>query len=293
MLKFTHFLGVDQTGATDTKGKPRPLPVALIFQSGAKWKLVFSRAGKRLEISRVTREELQIFFSELPYPDLNLSTTALIMDSVFGLPESSWPRSRQAVAHGSEGLFQLFQKAASFEYAGKHFGRDTAEAFFGQFLSEKNSRSMPQRLCETASGANSVFRTKPFQRNIGCGTFRIWKDLGSAPQKWFHIWGFDQPTSQPRKGPWIFEAYPTLFWKKILGFPSRSPLSLPGWLQTKAPKNLIFDAQELSRLSEDPDLCDSVVLALGAWILQSRGEIWEVPSFPSLQKEGWILGLPL
>lgn len=145
------------------------------------------------------------------------------------------------------------------------------------------------------SGANSVFLTRSFQRNIGCGTFRIWKDLGASDKKWFQIWGFDSgvdhgPLKNP--GPWVFEAYPSLFWKKVLGFPTRNPRDLIHYLKTKARKNLQVQGNQYFLLLEDPDLCDSVVLALSAKILQEEGEgLWQIPAFPDQDKEGWILGL--
>lgn len=293
MIKFTSFLGIDQTGATDSKGNPKPLPAALIYKSGSKWRLEFSRSQSRLQIPRLTKENLKSFLREFPLPGPDLSKTGLVLDSVFGLPKETWPRTRKTKSGGSDGLFALFQQAADFEYKEKSFGRDVAEAFFAQFLPSGKFHPLPQRLCEVRSGANSVFLTRPFQRNIGCGTFRIWKDLGSSEEKWFQIWAFDKPTSRLHEDPWIFEAYPTLFWKKILGFPARNATSLTGWLKSSAPEDLMFDPKQLPWLLDDADLCDSVVLALGAWILQARGQIWKIPTFPSLSKEGWILGLPL
>lgn len=288
MIHFTTFVGIDQTGATDPKGTPKPLPVALVYKTSDHWKLHFSKAQSQLEIASVTREELLKLLHAFPHPGRDLSRTALIMDSVFGLPASQWPIKKT----GSEGLFELFQRAQQFEYKKKSYGRDTAEMFFAQFLKSNRTKKLPTRLCEDQSGANSVFLTKPFQRNIGCGTFRIWKDLGDAPEKWFQIWGFDEPESHVQDGPWIFEAYPSLFWKKILGMPTRNAKHLVRYLKTQSPFELKIESKQFSLLLEDPDLCDSVVLALSAMILQEHGnEIWQIPKAPHLDKEGWILGL--
>jgi hypothetical protein len=297
---FRVFLGVDQTGATDQKKRAKPLPVAVLFQNGTSvspsaWKLLYSSNGKRLQIPRLTKQELEIFTNiHVPKVDSKnpLGGMALILDSVFGLPESVWPRSQA----GSEDLFRLFQGAQRFSYQGKHLGRDTAEAFFLQFLTEKQKQSWPQRLCEVHSGANSIFRTRPFQRNIGCGTFRIWKELGEASEKWFQIWGFDSPKSlkKPLEKPWIFEAYPSLFWKKILGSRSRDPENLILFLKAQNPQKLQDLSKDFSLLRSDPDLCDSVVLALSAWQLQEQQKLWNLPnSVPQLQQEGWILGLEI
>lgn len=287
MTQFTTFLGIDQTGATDSKGVAKPLPVALLCQVGPEWKLHFSEKSSRLEISSLTRQNLLELLSNFPHPGRDLSRTALVLDSVFGLPKRQWPFSQG----GSEKLFELFQKASRFSHNGKAYGRDTAEHFFREFLQSYSGSRLPQRLCEIESGANSIFLTRPYQRNIGCGTFRIWKELGSVSEKWFQVWGFDEPAPQLQDGPWIFEAYPTLFWKKILGSPTRKASELVRWLSTESPLRLKLPPSQRLLLMEDPDLCDSVVLAVCAWILQERNEIWTIPQFSGRQKEGWILGL--
>lgn len=288
MTRFSTFLGIDQTGATDSKGLPKPLPVALVYKTSQSWKLVFSHQGKRLDIPSVTRESLLQLLHQFPHPGRDLSRTALIMDSVFGLPQAQFPLK----SGGSDSLFDIFKSASKFTYLGKAYGRDTAEKFFAQFLKNHRGSLLPRRLCEEKSGANSVFLTRPFQRNIGCGTFRIWKELGAAPEKWFQVWGFDEAELHVQDGPWIFEAYPSLFWKKVLGFSSRNPKDLVRFLQTSAPRDLDFQPRQLPLLLEDPDLCDSVVLALSALILQEKQNgLWEIPSIPHLDKEGWILGL--
>ncbi|MEZ0392596.1 MAG: hypothetical protein ACAH59_10285 [Pseudobdellovibrionaceae bacterium] len=287
MIRFTTFLGIDQTGATDHKGLPKPLPVALITRTSSGWQLTFSQKGRRLEMPSLHQESLLRILHDFPHPGRDLSRTALILDSVFGLPASQWPPQAQ-------NLFTLFQRASQFSYQGKEFGREAAEKFFAQFLKNKKpSGKLPQRICEIKTGANSIFLTKPFQRNIGCGTYRIWKELGSAREKWFQIWGFDEPLPHLQDGPWIFEAYPSFFWKKILGFAKRNPQDLLRYLKTEAIHlDLQIEPRSLNLLLEDPDLCDSVVLALSALILQEKNfEIWHLPQIPELQKEGWILGL--
>ncbi len=287
MTLFSTFIGIDQTGATNSKGQGKPLPVALVFKQSSKWNLSFSQQGKRLEISNLIRPEILQLLQRHSLPARDLPRAALVVDSVFGLPESQWPFPEG----GSDHLFQLFQQAHQFSFQGKALGRDTAESFFKQFLVSFQGEHWPRRKCEIESGANSVFRTRPFQRNIGCGTFRIWKDLGSAPEKWFQIWGFEETAPKLQKGPWIFEAYPSLFWKKILGAKSRNPADLVHWLQTQSPFAVTLSRSDWKLLKEDPDLCDSVVLALGAWTLQGRNEIWQMPKDLQRSKEGWILGL--
>lgn len=288
MTSFTTFLGIDQTGATDSKGTPKPLPVALVQKTSSGWKLTFSQKdGSRLELPQVTRENVLKLLMDHAHFGRDLSRTGLVMDSVFGLPAKNWPYSQG----GSENLFSLFQKASAFSFQGKAYGRDAAEAFFKEFLGKNHKGDLLRRQCELESGANSVFLTRPFQRNIGCGTFRIWKELGAAPEKWFHVWGFEEPALHLQDGPWIFEAYPSLFWKKLLTLPSRQPELLVRWLKTESPWQRDFKASQLALLMEDPDLCDSVVLAIGARLLQERSEMWKIPDIPALDKEGWILGL--
>src|SRR5690606_15146623 len=70
--------------------------------------------------------------------------------------------------------------------------------------------------------ANSVFQSRPYQKNIQTGTYRIWKDLTSGgPTRWANIWPFETERSELLDAPWIFEGFPSLLWREVLGLPTR------------------------------------------------------------------------
>ncbi len=287
MIQFDYFVGLDQTGAINSRGQPLPLPMAILHRDSKAWKLhVSDRANRALTLKTLEPECLR---ERLSLPGRDLSKLALVIDSVFGLPEAAWPQK----FNPSLNLYGLMKQASAFEFEGQAFGRKTAAAFFRGFLTEdllKDSK-WPQRRCEILARANSVFALHPFQRNIVCRTFRIWKDLGSSSEKWFQIQSFDEPEVHTQNGPWIFEGYPSLFWRDILKSPSRKTELLVKFLKSKNTK-ISVKPSDLNLLLKKPDLADAAILALGAFELQKNKKLWIKPQKPWVQKEGWILGLP-
>jgi hypothetical protein len=179
------------------------------------------------------------------------------VDSVLGLPLEIGlgPRS-------------LFKKIQGFSHNKKSFGALTAHAFFNQFLKGKQ---IPQREVEFKVKANSVFNLRPFQKNIGCGSYRILRDLSEDPN-WFSLWPFEDLNSKFI----IAEGYPSYFWKTIIGSKKRD-LELI---------NKNFKTLNLRNLDE----ADSLVLALGA--SKNHQQIINFKKTKKSQFEGWILGVP-
>lgn len=267
-FRFQVFLGIDQTGACQPQGQPRPLPVALLFDSPER--------GPRVELCRVsslTKKDILACLHRHDW-DQPLDRLLIAVDSVLGLPEDcvtpNW--NLDLGLHKAH----LFQRKTG-------WGREPAARFFRSHLSSK--KNWPQRRCEKIAKANSVFATMPFQKNIGCGSFRIWAELGGEP-RWFRTCLTDKPGAS---GAWLFEIYPSWIWKNVLGFSHRDPAALPTWLKQN---QISFSKKTRTQIIQSPDCADAVVAALGAWHLQKKSLIWKWPRWDWVQHEGWILGLP-
>jgi hypothetical protein len=156
----------------------------------------------------------------------------------------------------------------------------TAINFFHRYLSpaQISSASYPKRWAEELAKANSVFQLQPYQRNIGCGTFRVLKELGQD-KKWFDVWPYHE---SPDSRFVLAEGYPSLFWRTILGKKKRHIDFLSEYIQ----KN--FHQASLPVTDDD---ADAAVLAIGAYKTVQSGYLNRFESMPIHKKEGWILGL--
>lgn len=279
-VSFKSFIGLDQTGATDSKGlKAKALPMAIVHED----RLYFSdEYGRALTLQSLNRESVLKTLLGLSIFGRDLSKTMIAVDSVLGLPANHTPKK-------TKDLFQLFQQAAQFSVKDRQYGREVAEAFFSRFLTS-SKEVIAARKCEALAGANSVFQFRPYQKNISTGSFRIWKDLGQAEEKWFQLFPFDEPAPQLQDGPWIFEGYPSLLWRTVFGLKARNPQFLIEKLKSPEWSAILNVPQgDLKLLLKNPDLADSVVLAVASWKLQREGKLWTQGSFTGL--EGWIMGL--
>lgn len=288
MKKFRVILGVDQTGAAISKGqkaKPLPLTVA-VSEAHNHWYFRTCLKQKPLFLSEFKPQAVAEILDALEIR-IDLADLAIVADCVLGLPQSVWGTRRG----GSSSLWNLFSEAASFQRSGKEFGREVAEAFFQQLLKPRN-RNVPKRKCEMLSGSNSLFQIRPYQKNIQTGTFRFWKELGQASEQWVHIWPFDGAPRGDQLKPWLFEGYPSLFWREELNLTHRNPELLRRAVKSKEWK---FKMDTWNIVESSPDHADAFVLTYGAVSLQHRVRL--CPSLNSwiprtaLQREGWILGL--
>lgn len=272
-MRFEVFVGVDQTGASAKNGKPRPLPAAIVTQAGKQIVLSVS------SLKGLTKEAIDNFIEKEEIEINRSGELAIIVDCVLGLPEEVFPRG--------EALFDLFRQANQFKFDGRAQGAEVAYEFFKQFLEPDSVENFPRRQCETLAKANSVFQLKPFQKNIGCGTFRIWKELGSR-NKWFHLW----PTERlSLVFPTIFEGYPSLVWKKIFGLKKRTPSDLIEAAEKKIGLEIAVSEATRTLIEKNPNYADAAALALGAYYLQECEELTATADIPDKQKEGWIIGL--
>ncbi len=224
MDKVKIFVGIDQTGAVNQNGEPKPLNVSLIdlrkdpiYQTG-------------LKIAKLNSENIQLLLKN-NIPDIKKQKVLICVDTVFGLPKILKVKPKK-----------IMHFAEKFSFKNKIYGAETANQFFNQFLI---STDIPQRKVETLVKANSVFNLKPYQKNISCGSYRIIKDLSQDPN-WFSLWPFDKLDKQFI----IAEGYPSYFWRSELNCKSRDLL----FLSKK------FNKLKFSNL----DQADSFVLAYGA-----------------------------
>ncbi len=251
-MNFPIFVGIDQTGAVKLNGQPRPLNVCIIDAQSKKIKI-----HAQLKIEKLCYKEIS---SEIKkwIPGFDQHKVLICIDSVFGLPQEL-----------SVPFTKVLSASKKFSFKTKDYGAITAHAFFNQFL--KNPSMKPHRAVEHIVKANSVFNLKPFQKNIGCGTYRIIKEL-SLEKKWFSIWPFEKPTQQFV----IAEGYPSFFWKQIFNLKTRNLFALKSKMKTLNVTNI--------------DQADSFMLAYGA--MKSVDFLNAFKIDPNLKKEGWILGVP-
>lgn len=258
------FVGVDQTGRATAGGREAAsLPAVSLVPEGDAYVL------HEHALSGLTPRALEGL--SLPPGDWHL-----VVDSVF------WPLG----GRGAGRLWELFAAAARFEHQGRRFGRDVAEAFFAQL---QPPGPLPRRACEVAAGANSVFASRPYQRNIQTGTFRVWKDLGTHAEPWLNLWPFAEAAAPGL--PWLYEGYPSLAWKRLFsevsptGPPARRSDALRAWTRARFGNQVRATATTWRALAQDADLADAAVLALAGW------EWARQPGPRDREDEGWILGL--
>lgn len=281
-------IGIDQTGAASRKGKnAKPLPVCVLgLNTDRQWKVVTEFQRKKLQLKMLGPDELLELLTQLEI-EVPLKKVGLAVDCVLGLPRTFVKKPPK----GRPYLWEVFRAAAEFNKDGKEFGRDVAEAFFSNWVAT-DSKSIPRRTCEKISGSNSLFQSRPYQKNIQTGTFRIWKELGRTSTEWIRIWPFEKMKNPQLQGPWIFEGYPTLLWKEVLKSPTRRPSALKSLVSTRFPQVQI---DTWKHVQTDPDHADAFVLALGAAALLTENRLWEPFSHfdtdSDAQSEGWLLGL--
>lgn len=312
--QFTCFLGVDQTGAATHGGaRAKPLPVAWLEREGEVWRLrsreTTERAGARerktnapasardrgraaLTLPSLNPAGLSVLAAQLDRADLP-SSLAMMVDCVFGLPADV----SRALGHSPRGaahIWRLFRRAAD-RPGDARFGRAVSEAFFADLVrdSRLSFDPLPRRDCERACMANSVFLTRPFQKNVQTGTHRIWRDLGEGARAWTRIWPFDAPAP----GTWLFESYPSLLWRELFGLRTRLRPALRAAATAYFRKRAKVTVDDWDFITADPERADAAVLALGGLALQLDGRLFEPfagfdrRALPTLPLEGWITGL--
>lgn len=277
--RFLHFLGIDQTGAWDLrKNRFQPLPFA---------KISCDQGTPDLEVG--TLENLNPEALARCQIHAEKDSTLILADCVF------WPSPSDA----TDPQATLWDDFASAHLHLREQGRGGAR-FAEHFFSRHGRAPGALRTVDRLLGAQSLYSPRPAQRNIQCGTYRIWSDLGSTPRPWASIWPWALEKGQSRAfvSPlpvWIAEAYPSLVWQKLFGVSRRDPENFDRLIKTADLPPLRVSKETIRRIKKDKDLADAVVLALFGW---SRGNTeLEDQMTPlhrklhrSIEREGWIFG---
>jgi hypothetical protein len=96
------------------------------------------------------------------------------------------------------------RQAAAHEGVGLKAGEDFFSKYFPE-IKEFSSQDLI-RAAEVELGCLSVFKNKPFQKNVQTGTYRIWSDLGkNGNYKDFNIW----PYQNEQGRAYLCEGYPS------------------------------------------------------------------------------------
>jgi len=198
-LYFDFILGVDQTGAKASKGKFKKLPVCFLSKSQGEFQLKGPLYLESFDWSSIE----QLFLKN------NLSVvkekTLVVADCVLGLPKKVIETQNPL-----DVLLLAMRQAAAHEGVGLKAGEDF---FFKHFPEiETFSPSDLLRAAEAELGCLSVFKNKPFQKNIQTGTYRIWSDLGQdCNYNDFNIWPY-----QNEKGrAYLCEGYPSYAFQNL------------------------------------------------------------------------------
>lgn len=217
------FLGIDQTGAIDKMGRPRPLPACLI------------------ENEKITFSYIKVFsIDEIlnTFPQVSTSNLVVCIDCVLGLPRQINIPLRQAMLMTNQ-----------FE----GYGRKPAREYF-LYLGKGE---IHRRHIEIISKSNSVFAEKPFQKNIQTGTFRLWKELSLSGQNFY--FPFLEQIQNKRLVP-VIEGYPSLSWKILFNTKNRNVDRLTVFMKKISTVTWTTEHQKI--VTKDPNLADALVLAL-------------------------------
>jgi hypothetical protein len=256
------FLGIDQTGAVDKFGHAKPLPCCILKDGRISFHQLKSFSYSEVE---------NLFLSNKSQHANSQPTTSqltIIVDCVLGVPVAINKKWRDCV--------QLTLNQPG-------FGRTSASEFFYQLGNGKIHHRDTEMLCR----ANSLFREKPFQKNIQTGTFRFWKEMALDPN-WFYAPMVRGERGHPSKIP-IYEGYPSLSWK-IFGEKTRQTKNIKKLL-ARLPDIWSWTSAHQRLVDQDPNLADALLLALsGKYVLAKEKEILFAENSMLPSEEGYILG---
>lgn len=268
--------------------RARPLHCAVLVRHGKRWNLrLRDRKRALLKLPSLDPDSIEALLAETGAR----GRVAILADCVFGVAASVLARQ---VGKPSTEVWRTMRMTLS-QTGSARFGRGPAEKFFEMLLgSWEGAGRFPRRRCEQISGANSIFQTRPFQKNIQTGTYRIWKDIagGKGLKPWLNLWPFDSWDPQDAR-PWIFEGFPSYFWKDLFGLRTRDRAKLRASAGGALGKRVIVE--DWRTIESNADVADAAVLALSGLMLQDERRLFApFPDFEcsgDLRREGWIAGL--
>ena len=223
-MKNFLYIGIDQTGAVNRLGKPKPLPVCTILNNQVNF-LYLETFSKKCLIETLGIKSKQ--------------KMAICLDCVLGLPQE---------------LNLPWQKALELIRTSEGFGRKSASQFFKKL----GGGQIFARQVEIKSQANSVFKEFPFQKNIQTGTYRFWKEIAESQNDFAVPFLRDSITADKIS---LYEGYPSLSWKLLFHLKYRNPKKLPALIKDFFPE-LVISPPALKMLKKDENLADAFVLAL-------------------------------
>jgi hypothetical protein len=246
---FNYFIGIDQTGAVNNNGMPKKMWVSVI---DSRREAIYTN----LQIDSLTKLSIEKLLDQLNIKISKNQRALICVDSAIGLPFQYKVKAKTIIS-----------QAKNFSYKNKSYGSYVAYKFFKSFQLEKKVRT-EKRAIDIVLNAQSVFKLKPFQRNIACGSYRVLKDL-SVGKKWYTLWPFENTKNSNFV---ICEGYPSYYWKSIFKQDKRN-------LEFFNKQNLKFKYL---------DQADSYVLACAGRKYQRAINYNRLSSKQKL--EGWVLG---
>ena len=193
---FEVVVGVDQTGARKNQSRAKALPTALLILDNKK-KMHNWHLRPSLELRDFNKSSLLQLIKE-NFKETEWSKVLIVADCVLGLPKQVVGRKPPYRL-----LTSLMEAAARFEGVGLKAGED----FFNEHLpvADKLDDKALLREQEKFLKCLSVFKNKPFQRNVQTGTYRIWGDLGQNKEyQNFNIWPYEDSPDKV----YLCEGYP-------------------------------------------------------------------------------------
>lgn len=189
---FDFILGVDQTGAKGVSGKAKKLPTSLLYRVNNKWSLLSPLYLESFDWKSIK----ELLLSKNLNPQQ--SKTLVVADCVLGLPERIVKNQDPLTL-----ILKSMRSASSHEGVGLKAG----EFFFKKNFPEAQAMTGLEltRTLEKKLGCLSVFKNKPFQKNVQTGTYRIWSDLGeNESYNDFNIWPYQNAPGRA----YLCEGYP-------------------------------------------------------------------------------------
>lgn len=244
------FCGIDQTGAFNSQTmKAKDLPLAIIHHPQGKVPKLFCFDEVKQKPLGISSFDSSRLLDACCHTNNGSKQTFLVgVDCVLGLPEivhasllkKGWFCGADIKSHLHECFRLAFEHSQCLSEQRKPFmGRQVAQTFFDDMKNaadidgktDDDDRAFPRRLCEQRLGAQSLFRTKPYQRNIQTGSFRFWVELGRMIRNGerFHVGPFiSEKASEQSLSPGIhlLEVYPSLYWRSDWSLRKRDPLKL-------------------------------------------------------------------
>lgn len=256
-----YIFGIDQTGAIKSKEKntAKPLPLSILKREDTKtWKSYnFDIKDKKpLFLKSFSLQEIDDTLKKNFKTSLKTSKIIIVVDTVIGLPKVLENKDLSPLDN-----IRVLLERLSKESPG--FGAKKAEKFFQSFLEDNDYKKSehPRREVELKLNANSLFKPKPFQKNIQTGSYRILKELSKESYKSYLLYPFQKLTLKDGK-PLILEGYPSLAWK-VLNQSGRTSKDI-NLLKTKLKSEVLGLNQFYNLL---PDHRDAAMLTFMAYFV--------------------------